>query len=127
MPKTATLVPLDDSRMWRKLLARLHPDAGGDGELFTFGQAVRERVEGSDSSGRCDRCPASSTGSEPASEARERIDFNPPTGDPFEHLRMILFVAKDAPEPFRRVLLLLIDCPTEDHGRSLAAQATGAT
>jgi hypothetical protein len=91
-------------------------------------QAARSLVEGSNSvSVRCERCPAASTGSEPAGEARERIDFNPPTGDPFEHLRMILVVAKDVPEPFKRVLLLLIDCPTEDHGRAVVAQATGAT
>jgi hypothetical protein len=114
--------------MWRRLLARLHPDAGGDGELFTFGQAVREQVTGD---GRCDRCLAHSYSeygsSTNASEAKERIDFNPPTGDPFEHLRMILGVAKDVPNPFRDVLLLLIDCPTEDHGRAFASQATGAS
>jgi fermentation-respiration switch protein FrsA (DUF1100 family) len=40
---------------------------------------------------------------------------------------MILGVAKDVPNPFRDVLLLLIDCPTEDHGRAFAAQAAGAT
>lgn len=28
--------------MWRLLLARLHPDAGGDGNLFAFACAVRD-------------------------------------------------------------------------------------
>lgn len=28
--------------MWRLLLARLHPDAGGDGALFAFASAVRD-------------------------------------------------------------------------------------
>ena len=32
----------EDSRMWRLLLARLHPDAGGDHDLFVFACAVRE-------------------------------------------------------------------------------------
>lgn len=36
--------PLEDRRMWRLLLARLHPDAGGDHELFLFASALRERA-----------------------------------------------------------------------------------
>jgi hypothetical protein len=34
----------EDRRMWRLLLARLHPDAGGDHDLFAFACAVREEV-----------------------------------------------------------------------------------
>jgi hypothetical protein len=34
----------EDRRMWRLLLARLHPDAGGDQDLFTFACAVRDEV-----------------------------------------------------------------------------------
>jgi hypothetical protein len=34
----------EDSRMWRLLLARLHPDAGGDHDLFVFACAVREEM-----------------------------------------------------------------------------------
>lgn len=34
----------DDRRMWRLLLARLHPDAGGDQELFAFASAVRDEM-----------------------------------------------------------------------------------
>lgn len=37
-------VLFEDRRMWRLLLAQLHPDAGGDHELFTFACAVREMV-----------------------------------------------------------------------------------
>ena len=35
-------VPFEDHRMWRLLLARLHPDAGGDHELFLFARALKE-------------------------------------------------------------------------------------
>jgi hypothetical protein len=35
---------LEDRRMWRLLLARLHPDAGGDSELFLFACAVKEKT-----------------------------------------------------------------------------------
>lgn len=30
--------------MWRKLLARLHPDAGGDPELFLFACYIKDQV-----------------------------------------------------------------------------------
>jgi hypothetical protein len=38
---------LKDRHMWRMLLAKLHPDAGGDHELFLFACAVREGICGS--------------------------------------------------------------------------------
>ena len=40
------LTPFEDRRMWRLLLARLHPDAGGDHDLFAFACAVRDEVSG---------------------------------------------------------------------------------
>jgi hypothetical protein len=40
------LTSYEDRRMWRLLLARLHPDAGGDNDLFTFACAVRDEVYG---------------------------------------------------------------------------------
>jgi hypothetical protein len=33
-----------DRHMWRLLLARLHPDAGGDHELFLFACALKDEV-----------------------------------------------------------------------------------
>ncbi len=36
----------NDHRMWRLLLARLHPDAGGDHELFVFASTVKDSVCG---------------------------------------------------------------------------------
>jgi len=40
-----TGTPLDDPAMWRKLLASLHPDAGGDEELFAFATSLRQHTE----------------------------------------------------------------------------------
>jgi hypothetical protein len=40
------LAPLEDRRMWRLLLARLHPDAGGDHDLFAFACAMRDEMSG---------------------------------------------------------------------------------
>ncbi len=38
--------PFQDRNMWRLLLARLHPDAGGDHELFLFACALMDSVYG---------------------------------------------------------------------------------
>jgi len=43
---------LADRHMWRLLLAKLHPDAGGDHELFLFACAVREGIYRGESLGR---------------------------------------------------------------------------
>jgi hypothetical protein len=34
--------------MWRLLLARLHPDAGGDNDLFAFACAMRDEMHGAE-------------------------------------------------------------------------------
>lgn len=36
----------EDRRMWRLLLARLHPDAGGDHDLFAFACSIRDEMFG---------------------------------------------------------------------------------
>ncbi len=38
--------PLDDPRLWRRLVARTHPDAGGSHELFIWAGAVRDAACG---------------------------------------------------------------------------------
>lgn len=45
MPRTPTLPPTERV-MWRRLLARVYPDAGGDHELFICTEAVRNLVCG---------------------------------------------------------------------------------
>ncbi len=37
--------PLDDPAMWRRLLASLHPDTGGDEELFVWATSLRQHAE----------------------------------------------------------------------------------
>lgn len=41
----------EDRKMWRLLLARLHPDAGGDHDLFAFACALRDEMSGGASPG----------------------------------------------------------------------------
>jgi hypothetical protein len=43
MTRTPTL-PTTDKSMWRRLLSRTHPDAGGSHELFLWAGAVRDLV-----------------------------------------------------------------------------------
>jgi len=43
MTRTPTL-PLDDRSMWRRLVGRAHPDAGGDHELFIWTGNLRDVV-----------------------------------------------------------------------------------
>lgn len=43
--------PLEDGRMWRLLLARLHPDAGGDPDLFLFASTLREEARAAEARG----------------------------------------------------------------------------
>ncbi len=45
MPRTQTQ-PLDDPRMWRRLVALAHPDAGGGHELFIWTATVKDAVCG---------------------------------------------------------------------------------
>ncbi len=118
MVRTQTAPPTDKG-MWRKLLLRVHPDQGGDDALFVRTNALREHIVTGDA-----LPPPAGPGAAPG----ERIDFDPPAGGPLEHLRRILAVAKDAPQPFEGVLLLLIDCPTtEGHSRAFAMRTAGAT
>jgi hypothetical protein len=50
------LASFEDRRMWRLLLARLHPDAGGDHDLFAFACAIRDEMSRGN---RADRATAS--------------------------------------------------------------------
>jgi hypothetical protein len=43
------LLAFEDRRMWRLLLARLHPDAGGDHDLFAFACAMRDEISSANS------------------------------------------------------------------------------
>ena len=58
------LASFEERRMWRLLLARLHPDAGGDHDLFAFACAVRDEMSRG-------KHPAKDTGNEDKSRNAE--------------------------------------------------------
>ena len=62
------LALLEDQHMWRLLLARLHPDIGGDHELFLFACAAKEEACGG---GRAGRMPAIDGGERRAERTTE--------------------------------------------------------
>jgi hypothetical protein len=99
MSRTPTLPPTD-SGMWRRLLAKTHPDAGGDHELFIWATATRDHVCGG---GEFSRQREGST------SATERVPFD--YYSVFEVLtdRAVNMAAAVA-EPYGYLLRQLADC-----------------
>lgn len=97
--------------MWRRLVARCHPDQGGDHDLFVWAQNVREHV-------------ASDAIEPPISRPRQprytppdsvdRVDYPSDIGgrEFQETTRKIVALAPTLQEPYRSLLLLLSDCET---------------
>jgi hypothetical protein len=73
-PRTPTLPPTEPT-MWRKLLARTHPDTGGSHELFIWTHALRETVEES-----LVRPHYEAPRYEPPTDTADRVPFNPAMG-----------------------------------------------
>ncbi len=114
MPRTQTQ-PLDDPRMWRLLVARTHPDAGGSGELFIFAGALKDAVCGGElqvqaKPPRWREASARRPTPGPSADAKPRIPY--PTGTNFaEGTRRALRVEG----PYASVLALLADCRKAGH------------
>lgn len=122
-PKTATLPPTEPA-MWRKLLAKVHPDADGDHELFIWTSHVRELVcEGS--------VAATSTGAEPRSggpktSRPDAVPFNP-HADFADLTRRARDLAYEVPALYGELLALLHDCEEAYDGPQVGQQRRGAT
>jgi hypothetical protein len=147
MPRTLTAPPTDKG-MWRRLLFCVHPDRGGEHELFIWTQALYEHVAGDtiepvvDDRSRRERYSSGQEYGTGANNA-ERVPYEEAFGraGSFAELTLQdLMFADEAGEPYARVLRLLRDCyeATEAEGtlyrwqhqgatyRTLAAQGTGA-
>ena len=123
MPRTATTPPTD-GRLWRLLLARTHPDAGGSDELFVWAQGLREVLdEGPPASRACGRCkPADG----PTAEEPERIPFEE-RPDPIVLTRRALSRADELEHPYKASLRLLSNYEPAGDGRSRPQERRGAT
>jgi hypothetical protein len=110
MPRTVA-PPLDDPRLWRRLVARTHPDAGGDHELFIWCGVVRNAVCGGELQVEPKRPETRHTPwTPPPPDDRPRIRY--PDGTDFEELtRQALRVGG----PYAAVLSLLASCHPLTH------------
>ena len=108
MTRTPTL-PLDDRKMWRRLIALTHPDRGGDHELCIWTQNIREHV--------CDDVAAPRTS--PRTEPRTVYEDGCvplPLGSIVEELTTAAIERSGViDELYGRLLLLLEDCYLLDH------------
>lgn len=120
MNRTRTKPPTD-RMMWRKLLARSHPNAGGDNELFEWTNALHEHVAGDAIEKPNHAQPRRTTNAD-----SNRVAFLP--GPDFEErTARALAMAERVPGPYARLLGLLVDCKAFHHGPLAREQERGAS
>jgi hypothetical protein len=129
MTRTPTL-PLDDRGMWRRLVGRAHPDAGGDHELFIWTTATRDAICGGELGveiPRRDRREQPSQRRETSTScAGECILFDEDALLEVLTDRAIAMAAAVA-EPFGFLLRQLADCNPADGGPLHDQQRRGAS
>jgi hypothetical protein len=107
--------------MWRRLLARTHPDAGGTHELFIWAGVVRDVVCGERLSWRHDNSTIPRPNEDPT-----RVPF-----DPFADLEALtdraLTMAAAVAEPYGYLLRQVADCYPASHGPLHDQQRRGAS
>ena len=121
--------PLTDRGMWRRLLARVHPDAGGAHELFIWAGAVRDVVCSSSLPGAGNAEPEDhpSRRRDPSTPgATERVPFDE---DAFLEVltdRAVTMAAAVA-EPYGYLLRQVADCHPAEAGPLHDQQRRGAS
>jgi len=127
MPPRTKAPSLKDRSYWRRLLATVHPDRGGDHELFVFLQALKEHVEECAGGSVSKLC---SSRHRDRSDKQDRIPYDEALGYIDEHTMLThraLSIAETVEEPFCGVLRLLVDYDNIEHGRRALKQCRGAT
>jgi hypothetical protein len=129
-PQTPTHPPTEPS-MWRRLLARAHPDSGGEHELFIWTQNLRDVV-----------CNGHIVRSAPfearpsyqrerrhhwEDEDKPRIPYDSWAGNFATLTRTALRTADEVGAPYSGLLLLLADCVEVYEGPLYKQQQEGAT
>ncbi len=114
--------------MWRRLLSRAHPDAGGDHELFIWTGTLRDAVCGGglqvQSRPASARARHSTRSSSP--DDKPRIPY-PVEMDFEESTRRALALALDVQEVYAEVLSLLADCYPQPRGNLAHEETRGAS
>src|SRR5215210_1566388 len=128
MTRTPTL-PLDDRSMWRRLLSRSHPDAGGSHELFIWTVAVRDVM--------CSSRDQDAVNPEPddhPSRRREPSTSAAPERVPFDEEALLeiltdraVTMAAAVAEPYGYLLRQVADCYPASEGMLYDQQRCGAS
>ena len=116
LSRTLTAPPTDRA-LWKKLLRHVHPDAGGDGDLFVWVRELQEHVAGDG----VELLPQEVRRDPPRHHTTgERIDYTKAfnRADSFDGLtRAAVLYAYDVGAPYDSLLGMLRDCyevPTSD-------------
>lgn len=110
MSRTVAPAPTDP-KMWRRILSRAHPDAGGDHDLFIWTGAVKDLVCGELHVEAA--TPPRSPEPRPADD-KPRVPY--PTGaDSFEEITATALQMAREGAPYGEVLSLLVDCRPLEH------------
>jgi hypothetical protein len=130
-PRTVAPPPTDGT-MWRRLLAKVHPDRGGDHDLFIWASSVREAVFGKSTDDRTARQregPPRSRERETTDSARVPFGAAFDKADGFADLTaQAVRMADDVDPVYGRLLKLLGDCEEAEEDRpGYRAQFTGAS
>ncbi len=110
-PHTTTRPP-DDPKMWRRLLARTHPDTGGDGELFIWTSSVKDVVCGGEL--QVESKPPPRAPDPRPSDDKPRVPYSTGARTFEEITQEALFMAAYE-KPYGEVLALLADCRPLEH------------
>ena len=128
MTRTPTL-PIDDKGMWRRLVGRTHPDAGGSHELFIWAVAMRDAICGELGDGipRRERDDHPSRRHEAStSTTADRVPF-----DRFADFEVLsdraVTMAAAVAEPYGYLLRQVADCYPVSEGPLYDQQRRGAS
>ena len=121
MTHTPTLPP-DDRGMWRRVVSRVHPDAGGDHELFIWTVAVRDAICGELGAEipRVERRAPSTQGT------GERVPFDADASLEILTDRAVA-MAEAVAEPYGYLLRQVADCEPASEGLLYDQQRCGAS
>jgi hypothetical protein len=125
MARTPTLPP-NDRGMWRRLLARAHPDAGGNHELFIWTVATRDAICGGELGEEIPNASRSRRRETPTPSAGDRVPF-----DEDAYLEVLtdraVRLAEAVAEPYGYLLRQLADCYPGAAGPLRDQQRRGAS
>jgi hypothetical protein len=129
-PRTLTAPPTD-KRMWRRLMAVVHPDCNGDHDLFVWVTGLHEYVAGDDPEPVYDDRSRRERYAE-SSRTTERVPYEQAfgrAGSFTELTRQAVMLGAEVGEPYGALLRLLADCyeASEADGTPYRHQHQGAT